>query len=298
MSVASPQRVIPLWQRILRRVLVFVLILVAAWWTLGCCVQRQILFPRHIIGAPSPQAFARLEGAEQLWLDTPDGKVEAWFIPGDGVSPQRPGPAVLFSHGNAELIDFAAPDLQPYRRMGVSVLLLEFRGYGRSAGAPSQRALVDDGIKAFDLLAARPDVDAKRIVLHGRSIGAGVSCGVAAQRPPAAMTLQSAFTSVTRMAWGYLIPSFVVLDPFHNDRVVAELDCLILLFHGTRDTIVPYRHGQDLAKAGKRARLVSYDCGHNDLPPDEAAYWLEIQHHLLESGVLANPQGAGESGHR
>src|SRR5690606_34255575 len=105
-----------------------------------------------------------------------EGRVEAWLLPGDGVSAERPGPAVVFAHGNAELIDHWPGALARYRRLGVSVVLPEYRGYGRSAGRPSESAIRDDLRALHARLSSHPMVDVTRLVYHGRSLGGGAVC--------------------------------------------------------------------------------------------------------------------------
>lgn len=264
----------------------------------GCAVQRTMLFPRHMIGevaaAEQVEVAVREAGGEQWWLETDAGRVEAWFFPGEGVSAESPGPAVLFAHGNAEVIDYLPEQLEPYRRMGVSVLVGEYRGYGRSAGSPSEEGIVADFVELFDRLAAREEVDADRIILHGRSVGSGVVCGVARQREPTVLILQSPFSSVASMAAGYGIPRWFVLDPFDNAAAVAEFDGPILLQHGRNDTIIPHRHSEKLQGVAPHAQLVSYDAGHNDMPILTRAYWRDVRRFLRAHGVIAEPSPAEE----
>ena len=137
---------------------------VAIAYTIWCIVlysiQRSILFPREY-AVCDPNAGQGVPGLERIWIQSEEGKVEAWFLPGDGVSAQNPGPVVLFAHGNAELIEYWSEPLAEYRRLGVSVFLPEYRGYGRSAGSPSQQAITSDFIEFHDLLVKRPEVDGK-----------------------------------------------------------------------------------------------------------------------------------------
>lgn len=268
-----------------RRVGVFLVVLTAVWWTVGCAIQRRVLFPRGF-AQPAPQTKEEVRNLEQLWLDTPAGKVEAWLMLGDDVSAATPGPAVIFAHGNAELIDHNAIELQEYQRLGVTVLLVEYRGYGRSAGSPSQAGIVADFVQAYDLLAARDEVDASRIVLHGRSVGGGVVLDLATKRKAAAVITQSTFTSVTAMAGRYLMPPFLIRDPFDNAAAVRQLDCPILIMHGEHDSIIPFSHGKKLASLAKDATLIAYACDHNNLPPDEQQYWKDVKAFLVEAGVL------------
>ena len=243
--------------------------------------QRLLLFPRHAVReVPAPQ-IAELD---TLHIETDEGEVEAWFLPGRGVSVDHPGPLVIFAHGNAEVIDHWAEKLQPYRARGMSVLLAEYRGYGRSAGDPSQAEIVGDYVRFYDLALERSDVDPQRVVFHGRSLGGGVVCGLARERSPAALILQSTFTSVADASpwWAW---SALSLDPFDNLACVSELDAPLLVIHGREDTLIPVSHAERLHAAADDATLVLYDAGHNDLPPSNTAYWADIDAFLSASGL-------------
>lgn len=249
-------------------------------------LQRWVLFPRYTT-TPDPDAGKEVPGLVRLERAIPDGKVEAWLLPGDGVDADHPGPAVVYAHGNAELIDYWPETLSTYRRMGITVLMPEYRGYGRSDGTPSQDGIVDDFVHFYDELAQRPEVDADRIVFHGRSLGGGAVCALAERRKPAAMILMSTFTSVADMAKRYWMPRFMVLDPFDNERVLSRLEVPVLLVHGTRDQLVPFAHSERLAHVARDARLVSYACDHNDCPPDWERFWQDVRA-FLEPIVLSS----------
>ncbi len=271
-------------RRGLRRA-VTALCLVAGALLVITLLARCMLFPRGMV-KPDPRAGEGIAGLERLWLETEAGRVEAWFLPGGGVSRAAPGPLVIFAHGNAELIDLWPELLEPYRKLGVSVLLPEYRGYGRSAGSPSQRAIAEDLVRFHDLVVARPEVDRARVVLHGRSLGGGAVCALASARPPRALILQSTFTSVRAMARRFLVPGFLVRDPFDNLEVVSRIRPRLLILHGEHDELIPFRHAEALRGAVPGSRLVPLRCGHNDCPPDEAAFWRELTSFLREAGVL------------
>jgi fermentation-respiration switch protein FrsA (DUF1100 family) len=244
-------------------------------------LQRRLIFPRHLV-RPDPRAGEGIAGLERLHV----GETEGWLLPGDGVSADRPGPAVLFAHGNGELIDHWPAELEPYRRLGVSVLLAEYRGYGRSGGEPSEEGITEDYVAFYELLAARPEIDPARLVFHGRSLGGGVVCALAARRPPAALVLQSTFTSIADLARAFGVPRFLVRDPFDNLAVLPQLDRPVLIVHGTRDDVIPFSHAEALAKAARRPTRVSYDCRHNDCPPDPVRFWEDVRSFLEGQGVL------------
>ncbi len=253
-----------------------------------CCLlflaQRQMLFPRHLSGGPvtAPGADVAV-----VWLDTPEGRVEAWFLPAQTGGNPHPGsrPALLFAHGNAERIDLWADAFGAITRRGVGVLLVEYPGYGRSQGAPSQQSITRTMQAAHDYLCGRRDVDPDRIVLLGRSIGAGAVCSLALQSPPAALVLLSAFTSTRAMAYRYLAPGFLIRDPFDNLAAVSAYPGPVLVVHGRRDEIIPYAHGVALSRAAARGRLITYEAGHNDCPPDWERFCSDLIDFLVETGI-------------
>jgi len=250
-------------------------------------MQRKILFPRHYT-QPYPNAGEGIDGLEKVWIDSPEGKVEGWFIAGKQVTAENPGPLVIFAHGNAELIEYWPVMLAGYKHLGVSLLLPEYRGYGRSAGSPSQEAITEDFVKFYDLMIARPDVDKNKIIFHGRSIGGGAVCALAEQRKPAVLILQSTFTSVKSMAGRFMMPGFLVADPFDNLATVEELDIPILVMHGSQDDLIPYKHGKKLSQAAKNGTLITYACDHNSCPPDWKVFWADIQKFLTSAHLITS----------
>jgi fermentation-respiration switch protein FrsA (DUF1100 family) len=119
-------------------------------------------------------------------------------------------------------------------------------------------------------------VDAERVIAYGRSLGGGAAAQLAARRPVAGLVLVSSFSSVRDFARRYLVPPGLVRDPFDTVRVLRDFEGPVLIFHGRRDATIPYRHAEALARAAPGARLVSYDCAHNDCPPDFEAHWDDV----------------------
>jgi fermentation-respiration switch protein FrsA (DUF1100 family) len=272
-------------RRLLKRTMIYLLAIYLVWLLIGCSIQRSILFPRSMAGGPRQAAVPG--GVQVVYIDSPQGRVEGWFIPGDGVSAEAPGPVVIFAHGNAELIDYWPDGLYGYTRLGVSVLLPEYRGYGRSPGDPSQRAIGEDFTSFYDRVIQRPEVDPSRVVLHGRSIGGGVAAQLASDRPSAALILQSSPSSIKRIAARFLVPWFLVRDPFDSVRVVRDYKQPVLVMHGSADRIIPPSHARRLANAAANpiSRLIMYRVDHNTLPPD-GPYWDDIEQFLKDADVL------------
>ena len=254
----------------------------AAYCMLLFLAQRQVIFPRYMIPSPEQPAL-KATRIEPWWLETPFGKVEAWYLP--PVAAQRPAPAVIFGHGNGELIDYWPNELARFSEMGIGLLLVEYPGYGRSSGSPSQESIAETFLLAYDRLAARTDVDPARIVLFGRSLGGGAVCDLALKRPSAALVLMSCFKSVSAFAVRYLAPAFLIRDPFDNLAAVRQYQGPVLVMHGKFDEVVPFDHGQALHSAARNGNMIVYEAGHNDCPPDWAVFWRDVGDFLKANGI-------------
>ncbi|MEZ4268065.1 MAG: alpha/beta hydrolase [Myxococcota bacterium] len=253
------------------------LALYAVWAVLLFVVQRSLVF------AGTGRADGGRGGAGYGFERVPvAGGVEAWFLPAGGGGA---APVVVFGHGNGELIDDWFGDLRRYRAMGVSVLLVEYPGYGAAVGAPSEASIAAAFRAAVDAVARRPDVDGARLVVHGRSLGGGAVCTLLAGGDIAAVIVESTFTSLRSMSARYLLPGFLVRDPFDNAAALADFAGPVLVMHGERDEVIPFAHGEALAAAVKRATFVRRACGHNDCPRDEREYWPAIEGFLRQAGV-------------
>lgn len=272
------------------RLFVLALIAYAAWCIMLFSMQDRMLFPREfaeVTGAPAE--------AERLAITLDEGgEVEAFLSlpPGEG-----PFPLIVGFHVNAGCVDNMGWMRREYTSRGWAVLTPEYRGYGRSAGQPSEKAIVADAVVFVDRVLTRPEIDASRVVYHGRSLGGAVAAQVAKARPPRAMVLESTFTSVAAMAMRYGVPPFLVKNPFRTDRVLRELAGPVLLLHGTEDTIVSVEHARRLVKCVPRGgaaggagtaegrglrTLIEMPGGHNDFPVDEGAYWEAIDRWLAD----------------
>ncbi|MGD8946887.1 MAG: alpha/beta hydrolase [Desulfobacterales bacterium] len=215
---------------------------------------------------------------ERFWLKTEQGDVEWWLFEGDGIDASHQRPAVLMAHGNRELIDFYLNRAETYQRMGFTVLLGEYRGYGRSAGEPSRKRIASDYRRFYDLLISLPTVDPKRIVFHGRSLGGSVLSELSQYRPPAAVIVESTFTSIKAMAHG--APEILLSDNYDTVSALLAYQGPILIIHGTKDKVVPVRHALEMKKQIPTAELILYDCGHSDGPPVWEIYWKDISEFL------------------
>jgi fermentation-respiration switch protein FrsA (DUF1100 family) len=269
---------------ILIKIVVWTLFFYSTYCVLIFLMQRNVLFPRYLIESPSN--YEEIPGLEKIWINTSFGKVETWFLPPtlDPVTKQRP--VVIFAHGNGELIDFWPHELSKFNDLGIGILLVEYPGYGRSDGTPSQKSITEVFNSAYNFLVARKDIDPSRIILFGRSLGGGAVCTLAANRPSSALILMSSFISVRSFASKYLFPGFLIRDPFDNLKVVSNYNRPVLVIHGKFDNIIPYKHGTALYRAAQHGKMITYDSEHNDCPPSWDTFWQDIESFLHHSGII------------
>lgn len=245
-------------------------------------LQPRITFPRPPVHAQIPQAVVRA-GGESWWLDAAGDRVEAWLLP--AATTTGPAPLLIHAHGNGELIDFWAQEFTTLRDAGIHVLLVEYPGYGRSAGDPSEASLTAAFVAAYDRAIADPRIDAGRVIGYGRSLGGGAIGQLAARRPMAALILESTFTSLRDVVRRYYIPDWLVRNRFDTRAMLAGFQGPVLIIHGTRDGILPAAHAHALKAAAPGATLHLLPCGHNDCPPQ----WELVLSFLAANGVCRRP---------
>ena len=257
---------------------------IALYWGLLFVGQRAIVFPAPAVaGAPE-----RPPDAKAIWLETPTGPVEAWYL-----RPLRaaagPAPLLVFTHGNAELIDYWPAAFHLPRQWGMAVLLVEYPGYGRSAGQPTQASVTTAVLAAYDWGRQQPEIDAHRVIAYGRSLGGGAATALAGARPVAAVILESTFSRAQDFARQFGAPGFLVRDRFDNLEGVHRLKAPLLILHGTHDRIVPVAHAEALHAAQPVSELVLMPCGHNDCPQP----WSTIERFLRQHALLPTAASIG-----
>lgn len=220
--------------------------------------QRALMFP-----APPTPAAGAPRGVAAVMLPIAGATIEAWLLrPAPGAA--TPAPVVIFTHGNGELIDFWAGEFEEWRAAGFAVLLVEYPGYGRSTGSPTEQSVTDGVLAAYDWVTRVPGIDAARIVAYGRSLGGGAACALVAKRPVAALVLESTWTSSAALAPRMLLPGALVRDRFDNVAALRGFTGPMLVMHGDHDTTIPTSLGRQLAASVPGARLELLPCGHND----------------------------------
>ena len=222
-------------------------------------------------GDPGPPPVLLGIRGEALTLTTSDGvSIAAWWYDA-GKGGEHPPPMILLLHGNAGDISHRTPIAEGLLGEGLSVLLLEYRGYGSSGGKPSEAGFREDALAGRDFLLGQSR-DPARIVVLGRSMGGAVAAGLASREPVGGLILESAFTSLEDMA-GTLYP-FLPSVLFRRLRgrfatidLLKEVRVPVLVIHGVEDEVVPLRMGMDLLEAAGEPKewMDVAGAGHNDV---------------------------------
>ncbi len=201
---------------------------------------------------------------EDLAIPTEDGEtLHAWWIPAkDGR-----GAVVLF-HGNAGNISHRIDYAAMFDRLGFSTLLVEYRGYGRSTGLPSEQGTYRDAAASWRWLTETKGLRADDVVLFGESLGGAVAAWLAARERPRALVLASTFTSVPDLAaevYPFLPVRLLSRFQYNTVDALSHVQAPVLVAHSKSDDIIPYSHGERLFAAAREPKsFLELRGGHND----------------------------------
>lgn len=200
---------------------------------------------------------------QDVSIETADGvKLHGWFIPGQSSR------VLLFFHGNAGNISHRLDSIRQFYELGLSVFIIDYRGYGQSEGRTTEGGLYRDADAAWRYLIENRSLRASDIVIFGRSLGASVASRLAAQHQPLALIVESSFTSVPDIA-GDLYPWLPVRYLSHLSHStrdhVRNVSSPVLVIHSRDDEIIPFHHGEAIfASANEPKTLLAIRGTHND----------------------------------
>ena len=236
-------------------VLIAVLVILLIAWA----AQRRLIYFPDRAAPPVPA------GAREITVRTADGlRLGAWLLTPPPGTPDR-GVSVLILPGNAGNRAGRMPLATALTRRGLTVLALDYRGYGGNDGSPSEDGLARDADAAYAYLAQ----SGRPIVYYGESLGAAVATALAVRHPPAGLLLRSPFTDLA--AAGRTHYPFLPVGPLLRDRfpvrsLIAHVRAPTAVVYGTADRVVPPEQSRAVADAaGNPARVVVVDgADHND----------------------------------
>jgi len=229
---------------------------------LGWAEPRMIYYPiRELERTPAALGLA----FEDVELRTADSeRIHGWFVP--AAPPSRL--TVLLLHGNAGNISHRFEKLAVLRTLGADVLIVDYRGYGRSSGQPSETGTYRDADAAYEYLVQTRRVDPRRIILYGESLGSAVAVDLASRQPVGGVVMESAFNSAVAVGqemFPFLPARLLVRNRYESVNKIGQIGAPVLILHSRDDELFKWHHPQQLYDAAREPkRLVELRGGHND----------------------------------
>lgn len=241
--------------------------------------QRESIFEPAVVLQTSP---ARL-GAPFDELRIPSGSgaergdLHAWWVPAEKTN----APTMLYLHGNSRNISYNLENALRYHTLGCNLLLVDYRGYGRSTGGkPSEAKVYEDAEAAWQYLLKQRGVKPQQAFIYGHSLGGAVAIDLALRHPEAAgLIAESTFTSMQAMGeleYGFLPVGLLLNQRFEALQKIPKLKIPLLLIHGTWDKKVPVKMAQQLFEAAPQPKtLVLIEGGEHS--NNAAVGWVEYR---------------------
>lgn len=210
--------------------------------------ERMVFFPHQ----PGRQLEATPRDVGLDYVDvnfeTADGlTLHGWYI-----YAHNPRGTVLFLHGNAGNISHRLHSVAIFHALGLNTFIIDYRGYGQSEGKPGEEGTYLDADAAWQHLVTERGEDPARIVVFGRSLGGAIAAWLATKYKPAALIVESSFTSVAEMAahlYPYMPVRFILRLRYPVIDFVTRIRCPVLIVHSRDDEIIPFAMGKALYKA-------------------------------------------------
>ena len=225
---------------------------------------KSVFYPARFIAA-TPAAIGL--PFDDVFIKTQDGVIiNAWLVKsstGRGT--------LIFFHGNAGNIGDRLEKIRLFHQLGLQVLIIDYRGYGKSQGRPSEAGIYKDAVAAYDYLRSRKDIANSHIIGYGDSLGGAVIIDLATKRDLSALIVHSSFTNAGDMAKTIypFIPSFLLETKLDSAAKIRKITAPKLFIHSRADEIVPFRLGERLYQAASQPKeFLEISGGHNDTPAD------------------------------
>ena len=213
--------------------------------------EKMIFFPgRRVAATPASIGLHY----EDVYLSAEDDiRLHGWHVPHPDAQA-----TLLFFHGNAGNISHRLDSVSIFHDLGLSVFIIDYRGYGNSEGRPTEQGTYLDARAAWNYLVDERRLRPDEIIVFGRSLGGAVAAALAARVTPAAVILESTFTSVKELGkhyYPYLPVSRIARVRYPVDEYVTTFNCPVLVIHSPRDDVVPFRYGQRLFATAREPKM-------------------------------------------
>ena len=231
-----------------------VLVAICSWVAISAWIyfqQDKLIFhgTRDFNGDPAEQGIA----FDDVTLTTDDGeRLHAWYLPHSEAKF-----TVLFFHGNGGNISDRPITMRRLHELKFNVLVVDYRGYGRSTGRASEHGTYRDATAAWQYLVGERATAPQDIVIYGRSLGGAVALELATRTTPRALIIESTFTSMADMAranYPLLPTGYLLRHEYPSLQRIKTLAVPVLVAHSPADQTIPYSHGEALFQAAPEPR--------------------------------------------
>lgn len=199
---------------------------------------------------------------EDVYFQTSDHlTLNGWFI-----KSEEARATMLAFHGNAGNLSHRLEKIHLFHELGVNVFIIDYRGYGKSQGRPSEEGIYKDALAAYDYLLSRNDIDKNKLIFYGDSLGGVVAVDLATKQPAACLIVDSSFSSiadVSRTVFPF-VPGFVLAHKMDSVSKVKNISIPKLFIHSINDEIIPFALGKKLFDAAREPKeFLQIRGGHN-----------------------------------
>ena len=223
--------------------------------------ERMLYFPEKEIWQTPDNISLKYD---EINFKTKDGfNISGWYIPAENEKG-----VLLFCHGNAGNISHRLESINIFNSLNLSVLIFDYRGYGKSEGKPSEHGTYLDAEAAWDYLINVKGKSPKEIIIFGRSLGGAVAAEIAVRKNPAALIIESCFTSVPELGktfYPWLPVKLISKFKYSTIDKIGSINCPKLIIHSPEDEIISFRHGKALYENALQPKeFLKIKGGHNE----------------------------------
>ena len=227
---------------------------------------------------------------EDVSFQSSDGlTLHGWLVPADSNNP-----TVLYCHGNAGNISGRMETIRLLHDLGLNVFIFDYRGYGQSEGSPSEQGTYNDALAAWNYLRFDQGLESDNIIVMGRSLGGSIASWLGARKSPAALIVESTFTSAADLAneiYPWLPVRQLIKYEYRTKNYIRKVKVPIFMAHSREDQVVPFQHGEALFKiAPDPKNFVELRGSHGTGFLDSGKKYREALQQFLETYTSLNPK--------
>ncbi|WP_019506914.1 alpha/beta hydrolase [Pleurocapsa sp. PCC 7319] len=269
-----------------------VLAVSAVLYVAGCILLRLgqtrfIFYPDPVLRT-TPQNYGL--DYQDVWIEIDREKVHGWWIPAS----EKTAPVLLYFHGNAsnngDVTDIAAM----FHQIGLSVLLIDYRGYGKSSPTfPSEKSVYQDALAAWNYLTTVRQIEPAKIFVYGHSLGGAIAIELAIKHPEmAGLVVEGTFTSIKEVAsqdkiFRIFPLGWILTQHFDSISKIQSLQVPVLIMHGTADEVIPVTMADELFAMAPEPKelLIIPQAMHNNVHQVGGRQYLEHLQQFIQSNL-------------